>query len=122
MNRVVGIDLGDRKSHYCVLNEDGVVIEEGSVQSTPAAFKAHFEALESSLIALEVGVRRAGLPNDRRAPDEPPWEPFHRQYFRRFACRGEIATQHPGVATRVRGERAFSFASAVFLASALVSA
>jgi transposase len=56
MSRVVGIDLGDRKSHYCVLNEDGVVIEEGSVQSTPAAFKAHFEVLESSLIALEVGV------------------------------------------------------------------
>jgi transposase len=56
MNRVVGIDLGERKSHYCVLNEDGLVIEEGSLQSTPVAFKAHFEALESSLIALEVGV------------------------------------------------------------------
>jgi len=56
MSRVVGIDLGDRKGHYCVLNEDGAVIEEGSVQSTPAAFKAHFEVLESSLSALEVGV------------------------------------------------------------------
>ena len=56
MSRVVGIDLGDRKSHYCVLDEDGRVIEEGSVQSTPAAFKAHFGVLESNLIAIEVGV------------------------------------------------------------------
>ena len=56
MNRVVGIDLGDRKSHYCVLNQDGLMMEEGSLASTPAAFKAHFGALESSLIALEVGV------------------------------------------------------------------
>jgi predicted NBD/HSP70 family sugar kinase len=38
MKRVVGIDLGDRKSHYCALNDDGLVIEEGSVPSTPAAF------------------------------------------------------------------------------------
>ncbi len=56
MSRVVGIDLGDRKSHYCVLDEDGRVFEEGAVQSTPAAFKAHFGVLESSLIAIEVGV------------------------------------------------------------------
>ncbi len=54
MGKVIGIDLGDRKSHYCVLNEDGIVIEEGTVQTTPAAFSKHFAAVESSLIALEV--------------------------------------------------------------------
>ncbi len=56
MSRVVGIDLGDRKSHFCVLDEDGRVIEDGSVQSTPATFNAHFGVLESSLIAIEVGI------------------------------------------------------------------
>ncbi len=54
MGKVIGIDLGDRKSHYCVLNEDGIVMEEGSVQTTPTAFSRHFAGLESSLIALEV--------------------------------------------------------------------
>jgi predicted NBD/HSP70 family sugar kinase len=54
MGKVIGIDLGDRKSHYCVLNEDGIVIEEGAVQTTPAAFLKHFADVESSLIALEV--------------------------------------------------------------------
>ena len=56
MRQVIGIDLGDRKSHYCVLNEQGTVIEEGAVQSTPAAFKDHFRLFRSSLIAVEVGV------------------------------------------------------------------
>jgi transposase len=56
MNRVIGIDLGDRKSHYCVLNAEGTVIEEGSVQSTPAAFEEFFRVLESSLVAMEVGA------------------------------------------------------------------
>jgi transposase len=56
MDRVIGIDLGDKKSHYCVLGEGGVVVEEGTVVSTPAAFNAHFGVLASSLIAMEVGV------------------------------------------------------------------
>jgi len=56
MSRVIGIDLGDRKSNYCVLNEDGVIVEEGTVQSTPAAFSKHFGILEPCLIAMEVGV------------------------------------------------------------------
>ena len=56
MGKVIGIDLGDRKSHYCVLNESGVVIEEGAVQSTPAAFSKHFATYESCLIAIEVCV------------------------------------------------------------------
>ena len=56
MERTIGIDLGDRKSHYCVLNEAGAVVEEGPVQSTPAAFLKHFGALQASLIAVEVGA------------------------------------------------------------------
>jgi transposase len=56
MERTIGIDLGDRKSHYCVLNEHGAVIEEGCVQSTPAAFLKHFGALQVSLVAVEVGA------------------------------------------------------------------
>ncbi len=56
MSKVIGIDLGDRKSNFCVLSEDGVILEEGTVQSTPDAFSKHFEILEPCLIAMEVGV------------------------------------------------------------------
>jgi len=40
----MGLDLGDRYSHYCLLNSDGEVVEEGRVQSTEAALRRHFEA------------------------------------------------------------------------------
>jgi hypothetical protein len=56
LNRAVRIDPGDRKSHYCGLNEDGVVIEEGLIKSSPAAFKTHLGVLGSCLIAIGVGV------------------------------------------------------------------
>jgi len=35
----VGIDLGDRWSHYCMLNADGEVVEQGSVATTEAGIR-----------------------------------------------------------------------------------
>jgi len=52
----VGLDLGDRYSHYCLLNGDGLVIEEGRIQSTEAALRRHFEGEACLRIALEVGT------------------------------------------------------------------
>jgi transposase len=52
----VGLDLGDRYSHYCLLNSDGEVIEEGRVQSTEAALRRHFEGEDCLRIALECGT------------------------------------------------------------------
>jgi transposase len=54
--RVVGVDLGDRKSHYCTLNNLGKVASEGSLPSTPTDFYQRFAKLPPSLIALEVGT------------------------------------------------------------------
>lgn len=39
----VGIDLGDRKSTYCVLDEEGRIIQEGSVATNRQAFTKEFE-------------------------------------------------------------------------------
>ncbi len=50
----IGIDRGDRLSHYCILTGDGDVLMEGRLQSTPAAFHAQFASLPATLIALEV--------------------------------------------------------------------
>lgn len=52
----IGIDLGDRISHYCILNGEGEVLMEGRLQSTPAAFNAQFASFPATLIALEVGT------------------------------------------------------------------
>ena len=52
----VGLDLGDRVSHYCVLNEDGEVIEEGRIQTNEAAMRRQFEGEGRQRIAMESGT------------------------------------------------------------------
>jgi transposase len=51
----IGIDLGDRKSHVCVLDAAGEVVEESRIGSTPKALRARFEGMALARIALEVG-------------------------------------------------------------------
>ena len=52
----IGIDLGDRYSHYCVLDRDGEVLEEGRLSTTPKAFQQRFGSADPCRIALEVGT------------------------------------------------------------------
>lgn len=52
----MGLDLGDRYSHYCLLNEEGEVVEEGRMQSTETALRRHFEGEPRLRIALECGT------------------------------------------------------------------
>ncbi len=52
----VGIDLGDRWSHYCVLDQYGEIVEEGRFRSTPAALAEHFQGLSPARIAMEAGT------------------------------------------------------------------
>jgi transposase len=52
----VGLDVGDRYSHYCLLNEESEVVEEGRIQSTESAFRRHFEGESRLRIALECGT------------------------------------------------------------------
>lgn len=54
--RTVGIDLGDKESRICVLDEQGRVLEQSSLQTTRAAFKKRFGDFSKVLIALEVGT------------------------------------------------------------------
>jgi len=41
--RFVGLDLGDRWSHVYVTDEQGEVVEEGRVRTTPEAVRERFE-------------------------------------------------------------------------------
>ncbi len=52
----VGIDLKDRSSRYCILDEQGEVLAEGSVATTPKGFAQVFGSKLRSRIALEVGT------------------------------------------------------------------
>ena len=51
----MGLDLGDRSSYYCVLDEAGEVILEQKLSTTPEAMRRAFEKMPRSRIALETG-------------------------------------------------------------------
>ena len=52
----IGVDLGDRWSFYCVLEEAGKIILEQKVPTTPEAMKQIFSRIPRSRIALETGT------------------------------------------------------------------
>src|SRR5258708_22670108 len=52
----IGMDLGDRSSCYCVLDEAGRILLEQKVAMIPEAMKQTFSKIPRSLIALETGT------------------------------------------------------------------
>jgi len=52
----IGLDLGDRSSHYCVLDENGRVLTESKTATSPTAMEAVFGAIPRGRIALETGT------------------------------------------------------------------
>lgn len=52
----VGLDLGDRFSHFCILSAKGEVVEEGRVATTRAALARRFSSEIPVAIVMEVGT------------------------------------------------------------------
>ena len=57
----IGVDLGDRTSHYAILNEEGMVVEEGSFRNNVDSIVKHFGKKERARVALEVGTQSAWI-------------------------------------------------------------
>jgi transposase len=52
----IGIDLGDRKSNYCVMDAGKEIRAEAKLATTREEFTAYFSEIPRSRIALEVGT------------------------------------------------------------------
>ena len=52
----IGLDLGDRSSWYCVLDEAGEVLLEQKLATTPKAMREVFGRIPRSRMALETGM------------------------------------------------------------------
>jgi transposase len=52
----IGVDLGDRFSAYCFLNEAGEIVLEHKLATTPEAMKQVFGSLSRCRIAMETGT------------------------------------------------------------------
>jgi hypothetical protein len=58
-SHTIGIDLGDKFSHYCVLNPDAEVIEAGQLKTTREALTARFVTMPPVRVAMETGTHSA---------------------------------------------------------------
>ena len=52
----IGLDLGERFSHYCVLDESGRILGESKTTTSPIAMEAAFGRMARSRVALETGT------------------------------------------------------------------
>ena len=119
----VGLDLGDRWSWYCVLDEHGEVVFEHKVSTTSKALREGFGAMPHSRVALETGMhspwisrllkevghevivaqaRKVRLIGESRKKDD---RLDARTLARRGACRSRVAGTDPAS----RGPRASRF-------------
>ena len=52
-----GLDLGDKYSHLCLIDsENGEMVEEGRLRTTPEAFERRFASERPMRIAIEAGT------------------------------------------------------------------
>jgi transposase len=56
----IGIDLGDKMSHYAILSAEGALVEEGTFRNQPQSIRLHFSG-KPARIALEVGSQSAWI-------------------------------------------------------------
>ena len=57
----IGLDLGDKTSRYCVLDDKGEIVSESSVATTKKAMLQKFSGMKRCRIALEVGTHSPWL-------------------------------------------------------------
>lgn len=53
--RTIGLDVGDRHSHLCILDASGEIVEETRVRTTAPALSGHFAGRTPARVVLEVG-------------------------------------------------------------------
>ena len=57
----IGIDLGDQTSYFCMLDASGQILSEGTLATTPEAFRKFFAPIPSTRIAIENGSHSAWI-------------------------------------------------------------
>lgn len=53
--RTIGLDVGDRHCHLCILDASGEIVEETRVRTTAPALSGRFAGMASARVVLEVG-------------------------------------------------------------------
>lgn len=67
MDRTVGLDVGDRDTLFCTLDEAGEILEEGRFRSTRAGLEGRFRNMPRARVVLEVGAHSPWMSRDLEA-------------------------------------------------------
>jgi hypothetical protein len=54
-NLTLGLDVSDRYTHYCLLDGDGEVLEDGRLRTNEAALRQRFESTPCRVV-MEAGA------------------------------------------------------------------
>ena len=57
----VGLDLGDRWSRYCVLDQNGTIVREDRVRTTLEGLQEQFAGMRATRIVVEAGTHSPGV-------------------------------------------------------------
>ena len=52
----IGVDLGDKQSHYCVIGDKCQVLAQGTLATTKTGFNSLFQSLPHTTVAMEAGT------------------------------------------------------------------
>lgn len=63
----IGIDLGDRKSHICEIDEAAQIVKETSIPTTRSAVETYFAGREGCRVVLEAGTHSPWISRQVRA-------------------------------------------------------
>lgn len=66
-DRTVGLDVGDRETHFCILDEAGEILEEGRFRSTRKGLEGRFGSMARARVVLEVGALSPWMSRDLEA-------------------------------------------------------
>ncbi len=71
----VGVDLGDQRSHYCILGLQGETLSEGQIQTRQAEVAEFFQALPPARVVMEVGTHSPWVQEVIAGRDTRCWWP-----------------------------------------------
>lgn len=66
LQRCIGLDLGDRSHHFCVISAAGKVVQRGVIPNTPEALSAFAQQWRGTRVVMECGAQSPWISHQLR--------------------------------------------------------
>src|SRR5512145_2098570 len=112
VEQYVGLDVGDRHTHACVLDEQGEVLEEVRLRTSRAEIEARFEDTARARVVIEAGAHspwmvallsRLGRVDPKLLAPIKPRSESCRADLAKIRARDELVRMRTALVNHVRG-------------------